>query len=73
MVGTGTIDALLHARPGGLGSFTVALASVALLMQACTVGIGRSHPKGQVHAAGGAYVAHNPDRVQPCGPDDDGC
>ena len=71
-VAAGTVDALIHNRPGGLGSFSVALASVALLMQACTVGIGRAHPP-EPHQAGGAYMAHNPDRARPCGPDDPDC
>lgn len=46
LITVGTIDALLHHRPGGVSTFAITLASVALLMQACTVGAGhaRFHP-----------------------------
>lgn len=71
-VSLGTVDALLHHRPGGLGVLFVLVAAVALLMQACTVGIGRSHPAG-THPAGGSYVAFDPGRVDPCGPADPSC
>lgn len=41
MVSVGTVDALLADRPGGAGTFAITLAALAVLMQACTVGLGR--------------------------------
>lgn len=72
MISLGTVDALLHNRPGGAGVFAVLLGAVALLMQACTVGMGRSHGRDE-HPTGGAYMAYDPARGQPCGPDDPTC
>lgn len=69
-VALGTIDALLHHRPGGASTWFVLLASVALLMQALTVGLGRSHTAGH---SPGAYVAFDPARTEPCGPGDPTC
>ena len=59
LVAIGNIDALLHERPGGMATFSIAAASVALLMQALTVGLGCSHPAAD-HPAGGAYVDYDP-------------
>lgn len=69
-VSVSNVDALLHDRPGGLGTFAITVATVALLMQALTVGLGRSHKDG--HPTG-AYVAFDPNRPAPCGPDDPNC
>lgn len=67
--GTGTIatfivlaqvDALFHNRPGGLGTIALLVAVIALLMQACTVGLGRSHERGVQHPSDGPYAAFPP-------------
>lgn len=80
--GTGTIatfiviaqaDALLHNRPGGVGTGALLLACVALLMQACTVGIGRSHARGTVHPPSGPYIAFDPATGSPCAPGGGDC
>jgi hypothetical protein len=50
LICVGTVDALLNARPGGVQTFALTAASVGLLMQALTVGMGRggSHTHGGV-------------------------
>lgn len=50
MISVGTLDALLHDRPGGIGSLAVTMGALGLLMQACTVGLGRG--AGHVHSIG---------------------
>lgn len=72
-VALGTVDALLHNRAGGYSVVFICLASIALLMQACTVGMGRSHRGQDAHRPVGAYVAFTPEKGQPCGPDDPYC
>lgn len=62
------VDALIHSRPGGLSTVALFVACVALLMQACTVGIGRSHASGTPHRAAGFYQAYDPAKGAPCGP-----
>lgn len=69
-VAVSNVDALLQHRPGGVGTFALTVASVALLMQACTVGLGRSHTREH---RPGAYVAFDPARGEPCGPDNPDC
>lgn len=49
MISLGTVDALIHGRPGGAGSFAVTLGALGLLMQACTVGLGRSSHLHDLH------------------------
>lgn len=41
MISATTVDALLNDRPGGASTIAITLASLAVLMQACTVGLGR--------------------------------
>jgi hypothetical protein len=72
-IALGTVDAMLHNRPGGASVFFVLTASIGLLMQALTVGVGRSHTRGQPHPARGAYMAYDPTKGEPCGPDDPNC
>jgi hypothetical protein len=69
-VALGTVDAMLHNRPGGMSVLFVLLASIALLMQALTVGLGRSHTAGH---APGSYVAFDPAKGEPCAPGDATC
>lgn len=69
-VAVSNVDALLQGRSGGVGTFALTVASVALLMQACTVGLGRSHTRGHEP---GTYVAFDPAKGRPCGPGDPDC
>lgn len=62
LISAGAVDALVHKRPGGVATYLVLLASVALLLQACTIGVGGVHPEGG-HAPTGAYQVQRRPRL----------
>lgn len=54
LIAVGAIDALLVHRPGGVQTLALTAASVGLLMQAMTVGLGRD----RAHEHGGVMDIH---------------
>jgi hypothetical protein len=58
LICAGSVDALVHARPGGAQTVALTLASVGLLMQALTVGLG-GHGRGLgIHPGRRARPSH---------------
>lgn len=55
-IGMAAAIALIRDQPGGASTVFTLLGAVAVLMQACTVGLGGVHPRGE-HQSTGFYQA----------------